>query len=199
MRNLVLALALAGCAHTGPAATGKADGPNAADYYPLAVGNSWTFDVNLLGEKSTKEMKVLRQEGGFLIDNTGARLAADAYGVRDGKRYLLRNPVEAGTTWTNVVSVSVVEHYEILAANQPCDSPAGQFEGCVVIQSSNNMGQGRVLLMEMTLAPHVGIVRLSTTLDNKGQRIPQSEFRLASYSLQKGEGAARLEAAPVAH
>ena len=106
--------------------------------------------------------------------------------MRDQKRYLLRNPIAAGTKWTNVVSVSSVEAYEITAANQPCDAPAGKWEGCVVVESRNRVEEGTVLVNEMTFAPGVGIVRLSTVLESNGKQIPQSTLALSKFNTPPG-------------
>lgn len=176
------ALALGACATTAETKKAAETGPTARDYYPLAVGTAWTYEVNLLGEKRSIDVAIERQApDGFVIDSTGAQLLVDAYGVRDQKRYLLRNPIEAGTKWTNVVSVSSVESYEILAAGQPCDAPGGSWQGCVVVESRNRVEEGKVLVNEMTFAPGVGIVRLSTVLEAGGQRIPQSSLALTRF------------------
>ena len=184
MRSLVftalLTVAATACVHTPETPEKKI--ASAADYYPLAVGTSWTYEVNLLGEKRHLDIKMTRADSsGFVEDSTGAQLTSDSFGVRDQKRYLLRNPVEAGTKCTNVVSVSSVEHYEIIAADQPCDAPAGAFTGCVIVQSTNRIEEGKVLVNEMTFAPGVGIVKLSTVLESNGQRTPQSALLLTKY------------------
>lgn len=180
--GLCVAIALGGCATTSDTKKPEAAGPSAKDYYPLEVGTRWSYEVNLLGEKRSIDVTIEKQSpDGFVVDSTGAQLMVDAYGVRDQKRYLLRNPLEAGTKWTNVVSVSSVEQYEILAADQPCDAPAGSWQGCVVVESRNRVEEGKVLVNEMTFAPHVGIVRLSTVLEANGQRIPQSSLALTAY------------------
>jgi hypothetical protein len=109
------------------------------------------------------------------------QLKADELGVRDQRRYLLQNPIEAGTKWNNVVSVSAVEHYEIVGVDQPCEAPAGHWAHCVVVESRSRVDDGRALLNEMTFAPGVGIVRLSTTLEQGGQRVPQALLLLNTF------------------
>jgi hypothetical protein len=174
---------LTGCAAAPTATRAAPAGPQAKDYYPLQVGTRWTYEVRLLGEKRSIDVSVERlTPDGFAVDSTGAQLAVDAFGVRDQKRYLLRTPIEVGTKWTNVVSVSSVEQYEILSANQPCDAPAGAWQGCVLVESRNGLEGGKVLVNEMTFAPGVGIVRLSTVLEANGQRIPQSQLALTAFS-----------------
>lgn len=191
MKRLLMlaALALSSACATTPGAKVGADKPSstAADFYPLALGTTWTYEVKLLGESRQIDVSVLRKgDDGFVIDSTGAQFLADAFGVRDQKRYLLRNPIATGTKWTNVVSVSSVEAYEIVAANQPCDAPAGQWEGCVVVESRNRVQEGTTLVNEMTFAPGVGIVRLSTVLESNGKQIPQSTLSLLKFTPPKG-------------
>ncbi|MEW5737506.1 MAG: hypothetical protein AB1938_01200 [Myxococcota bacterium] len=185
MRSFVglFACAVLGCATTAEKGKEPATlGPSARNFYPLAVGTRWSYEVNLLGEKRSIDVAIDKlTPDGFALDSTGAQLLIDAYGVRDQKRYLLRNPIEAGTKWTNVVSVSSVEHYEILAADQPCDAPAGAWKGCVIVESRNKVEEGKVLVNEMTFAPGVGIVRLSTVLEANGRKIPQSTLALTRF------------------
>lgn len=186
MKNAIALLAaglLVGCVTTSPTAPPEKQGVTAARFYPLIVGTTWTYEVNLLGEKRSIDVRLLREINGAVEDSTGAQLSADAFGVRDQKRYLLRNPIEPGTRWTNVVSVSSVEHYEILAVDQPCETPAGSWKGCVIVQSQNRVEETKVLVNEMTFAPDVGLVQIATLLDNNGTRIPQSTLRLAKYAI----------------
>ena len=158
-------------------------GTPAKDYYPLAVGNTWSYQVELLGQKQQMEVKVLKEENGVFEDSTGNQLFADAFGVRDQKRYLLRDPVQSGTEWSNVVSVSSVEHYKIVAANVACDCPAGQFQGCAVVESRNRIEEGKVLVNELTFAPKIGLIRVATLLENKGNKLPQSTLVLTKYQV----------------
>ena len=159
-------------------------GTPARDFYPLAVGNTWNYQVQLLGEKQEIEVKLLKEDNGVFEDSNHNQLFADAFGVRDQKRYLLRDPVQQGTEWSNVVSVSSVEHYKIVSAGVACDSPAGQFQGCAVVESSNRIEEGKVLINELTFAPKVGLIRISTLLENNGNKLPQSSLVLTRYQVQ---------------
>ncbi|MCU0698596.1 MAG: hypothetical protein MUC96_19005 [Myxococcaceae bacterium] len=179
-----LSLWVVGCATAGSrgGAAEAPAAPGAATFFPLAAGTTWQYEAQMLGEKRTLPVTILEVRDGVAVDSTGARLQADAYGVRDQKRYLLRDPVVAGTRWTNIVSPSSVEAYEIIAVDQPCESPAGSFSGCVVVESRNRIDEQRALVNEMTLAPKVGIVRIATTLVDGGKRVPQSELKLLSFT-----------------
>lgn len=183
--ELWVLLALSGCV-TSPTVEQRPEiaGVPSKDYYPLAVGNSWRYQIQLLGEKTEMEVKILKEENGVFEDSTGNQLFTDAFGVRDQKRYLLRDPVEVGTEWSNVVSVSSVERYKIVSANVSCDSPAGHFEGCVVVESTNRVGEGKALVNELTFAPKVGLIRVSTLLLDDGKKLPQSTLELTKYQVQ---------------
>ncbi len=180
-------LALAACTPATRAVQPTRPTISAGDFYPLAIGTSWTYEVKLLGESRSIDVSTLRKNAdGFVEDSTGAQFLVDSFGVRDQKRYLLRNPIEAGTRWTNVVSVSSIENYEIIAAGQPCEAPAGKWEGCVIVESRNRVEEGTALVNEMTFAPGVGIVRLSTVLESNGKQIPQSTLALLKFATPKG-------------
>jgi hypothetical protein len=189
MNRLILCFALALAACTTPSKTTAPTKPEitAGEFYPLSIGVTWSYEVKLLGETRMIDVTTLRKNGdGFVEDSTGAQFLVDGFGVRDQKRYLLRNPIATGTKWTNVVSVSSVEAYEIIAANQPCDAPAGKWEGCVVVESRNRVEEGTTLVNEMTFAPGVGIVRLSTVLESNGKHIPQSTLALVKFKPPEG-------------
>lgn len=186
MKRAIVAAALAalafGCASQKAAKTGDVKGTTAAGYYPLRIGSSWTYQLKFLGEQRTETVTIEKIEDGFYVDSKGARLMADAYGVRDDKRYLLREPVATGTTWTNVVSVEAVEHYKIVSAGASCAAPAGQFKDCAVVESKVRLPQG-TLINELTFAQGVGLVRIATTLETNGKQVPQATFELTSWKL----------------
>lgn len=189
MNRIILFCALAATACTTAAKATVPTKPviSAGDYYPLTIGLTWSYEVKLLGETRMIDVTTLRKNAdGFVEDSTGAQFLVDGFGVRDQKRYLLRNPIATGTKWTNVVSVSSVEAYEIIAANQPCEAPAGKWDGCVVVESRNRVQEGTTLVNEMTFAPGVGIVRLSTVLESNGKQIPQSTLALVKFTPPQG-------------
>ena len=178
------------CATQSGVAKSDVKGTNAVEYYPLKVGNSWNYDVKFLGEKHTETVLIEGVADGYFVSKSSSngaepvKLMADAYGVRDEKRYLLREPVESGTTWTNVVSVETVEHYKILSARAPCDTVAGHFTDCVVVESKVRAAQGN-LSNQMTFARGVGLVRVSTELESGGKVVPQVTLELTAYQLGK--------------
>lgn len=185
----MLALGQVGCAKRVEAEEEKppADSAKLAEYYPLAVGNSWTYAVNGRGDRPV-EVKILKEEDGFFQDSQGGLLQVDTFGVRDQKRYLLRGPVEPGRTWTNVVSVSSTERYQILQAGFPCQAPAGSFQNCVQVEARNRVDGQTTLINTLTFAPGVGIVSIQLEAERDGRRIRQTWLELTSYKVKPGQG-----------
>lgn len=177
----VLSLAI-GCAHAPPKdAQGRELEPR--DYYPLAVGNAWEYEVVALGAPPESDrVEIVKQEGGIAVDSKGQKIWSDAFGVRDDKRYLLRKPLEVGAEWTNVVSVSSTERYRVAAVGAGCAAPAGQYENCVTIESRNRIRGDDYLVNEMVFAPGVGIVRVTTTLETPTKVLPQISLRLMRFA-----------------
>jgi hypothetical protein len=178
-----------GCSRKNVEATPRARTTgDVSQYYPLAVGNRWTYRVNGREDKPVS-VEILREENGFFHDSQGGQLAVDAYGLRDPKRYLLRAPVETGHAWTNVVSVSSTERYRILEAGVPCQSPAGAFDNCVQVEGRNRINAEATLVNTQTFAPGVGLVRMQVDVEAKGQRVPQTWLELTAWQVRPQGGA----------
>lgn len=180
-----LCVCAAGCATPGGTAAKAApvaQGPKAAEYYPMSIGTRWTYAISMLGQTSEQQISLVRAEGGQVEDSTGAQFIVDGYGLRDQKRYLLRDPLDVGTKWNNVVSPSAVEHFEIVGVRQPCDAKVGPKDGCVIVEMRTRIDQDKQLLIETTYGPGTGIVRQTTTLENKGARIPQTRLELVGFA-----------------
>jgi hypothetical protein len=173
-----------------------AAGAEASEYYPLAVGNQWTYEAKVLSQRMTQTVTILKEEDGFFIDSQKGRLKVDAFGLRDDKRYLLREPIEAGRTWTNVVSVSSVEHFKIVSAGELCTVPAGTFERCVMVEIRNRSDEKVTMVNRMTFAPKVGIARIQVAVETAGKIIPQTELWLVSYRVAEAAADAASRRAP---
>ena len=170
------------CAARAPAV--RAPVGSAEDYYPLAVGNHWTYTVNFLGDRSERRVEIVAERDGYYVDNEGGQLTVDAWGVRDQKRYLLREPIRTGASWSNVVSASSVEHYRVTSVGDACRVPAGSFDRCVKVESRNRMDEQRTLVNQLTFAPSVGIVRIEVSLESGGKRVSQSALELKEFAVR---------------
>jgi hypothetical protein len=189
MRAVTLAscaVLLAACAKRVDSGAESAPVGTPAEFYPLAVGNRWVYEANFLGQQRESTVEIQGQTQGFFRDSMGGQLTVDAFGVRDDKRYLLREPLAPGRTWTNVVSVSSVEHYTILDAGLNCEAPAGKFESCVRVEVKNRVDDKTTLVNQMTFAKGVGLVRVEVWAQTQGKRIPQTQLLLKEYALKTG-------------
>ena len=192
-RWVVLAAGLLGCAHeaasppasaAAPATSGKI--PDSARYFPLAVGNRWTYEATYLGERSTRQVEVVAFRDGNYVDKDGRALRVDREGVRDQVRYLLHEPISVGATWTSVVAPGSAEHYRILSVRSPCEAPAGKFPDCVEVESrtlADPKTPARLLVNRVTFAAGVGIVRVRTALEEGTKSAPTAELVLTSFEV----------------
>jgi len=196
----VLAAGLLGCAHSSPTPEAAAPAtpapgrlPESARYFPLAVGNRWTYEATYLGEKSTRPVEIVAFRDGSYVDNSvnpdgskGRELRIDREGVRDQVRYLLHEPLTAGATWTSVIAPGSSEHYKILSVHTPCQVPAGRFPDCIEVESrtlADPKTPGRSLVNRVTFASGVGIVQVRASLEEGSRVSPTAELRLTAYEV----------------
>jgi hypothetical protein len=196
----VLAAGLLGCAHSGTSAPETAAAPPApgrlpesARYFPLAVGNHWTYEATYLNQRSTQRVEIVSFRDGSYVDNSvnpdgskGRELRIDAEGIRDQVRYLLHEPLRADATWTSVVAPGSAEHYKVISVHVPCEAPAGRFPDCIVVESrtlADPRTPGRLLVNRVTFAAGVGIVQVKTALEEGSKSAPQAELRLTSFEV----------------
>ncbi|NOZ86350.1 MAG: hypothetical protein GXP49_08780 [Deltaproteobacteria bacterium] len=160
------------------------------DYYPLRIGNTWTYEVNTLGEKTEQVITVDRKDGKFfhLSGGAGGLIYRDGYGIRDMHRYILRFPVKLGGNWESILSPDSIEYYEVTAVGKKVSVPAGSFDGCVEVLSKHSIDKTKTLVNRMTFAPGVGLVKIETELHQQGKNpVPQVVLRLARYKVAPSE------------
>lgn len=193
IRPWALALGLLGCAHhpaspasasAGQATAGRV--PEAARYFPLAVGNHWTYEATYLGARSTLQVELVAARDGAYVDRDGRALRLDREGLRDQLRYLLHEPLTVGASWTSVVAPGSAEHYRVLSLRVPCEVPAGRFPDCVEVESRTSAdptSPGRILVNRVTYAAGVGIVCVRTELEEGQRTAPTAELRLTAFEV----------------
>ena len=182
-RFAFLLLALASCKTAGTRdAPPAAPGGNPAIYYPLAVGNSWTYEYTPGARRET--IQIVGRDGPWFVDDHRGRVRADAEGVRDPDQYLLHAPLTPGARWTAVQNL-VVQHFTVTAVDATAQTRAGEFSGCVVVRNESPLPQGAgKFVTEWTYAPNVGLVQVRTqTVSNRGTQ-EQSRLDLAAYKVQ---------------
>lgn len=185
--TLLFALIAAGCATTPGAGKGSA---RARDYYPLAVGNSWTYRVTPAPpDAPLGEVKVVSEENGaFIVDFGGhqAQLGARATSISDGTRTLIEEPLEVGHAWVAVPAPSTVERYRILATDVDVKVPAGLFRGCLQVETEQEVtsreGVKGKLVGVWSYAPGVGPIHFVQKV-YVGDEPPRKnvEYRLMRY------------------
>jgi hypothetical protein len=185
---ILLAAALAACAHApGPASAATAAPPgDPATYYPLAVGNEWTWlDLSPqsgAGAPKRRTVRIVSRDGeGFYLDSERGALRSARGCIQDRSRRILCMPFEVDRTWTSIVSETSTERYQIAATGLSATVPAGTFEGCVLVRARNRAGSDAEILLETTYAPGVGPVRIETFALLGDRKIPQVKAELASY------------------
>ena len=188
-----LALACAG-APKGPATANRPaplseEGLAPADYFPLAVGNTWTYAdqspaLPPAQRGARRTVRILeRSRDGYFRDNERGELRADADCVHDRLRRLLCRPFRPGASWSSVVSVDSTERYEIAGAGETVETAAGRFERCVRVRAHNRASPSTDHVLEITYAPGVGPVRIETYAVVDGKVSPQIRAVLQSYRL----------------
>lgn len=186
--TILLPLALAaGCSAAPTVAPSSPVTGSAADYFPLAVGNEWVWDdvspqLPGGGRQAARTVRIVeRTADGWFRDSERTELRADGECVRDRLRRLLCGPLSVGNAWKSVVSVSSTERYEIVAAGERVEVPAGRWDGCVRVRAHNRAGSGTEHVLELTYAPGVGPVKLETWAIVDGVAAPQIRAVLRSF------------------
>ncbi len=187
LTRFLCCLALAACATSAPAPTpGGPPQRSPCDYYPLAVGSRWIYDVYQGAAAPGAAHEVLQvtitgTQGGFFVADPNAEWACNSDGLRDEKRSMLRAPIETGRKWSAVTGVGSTETVEILGVGNQVVVPAGTFTETVTVGVTQRIDATRTLALEITFARNVGPIRLLTKVVDSGHEIPQIETQLRSY------------------
>jgi hypothetical protein len=182
--SAVLALALlSACKSAAPKPEAPATGAvlDPAVFYPLAVGNEWTYD---LGGERRETIRIVGRDGAWFLDDHRGRLRVEREGVRDADRFLLHTPLQAGAKWTAVENL-VVQRFEVVSTQASAVTRAGTFTGCAVVRNEQPLDSRRKFVTEWTYAPGVGLVELRTRVvgaDGKAQ--DQTHLELVAYHVQ---------------
>jgi hypothetical protein len=198
----LLAAALVACAHApapAPETASAAQGtgaatartaPEVAIFFPLAVGNQWTWVDRSpragSGEPKERTVRILSRDAeGFYVDDANGALKVAHGCVQDRVRRILCAPLEADRTWTSIVSETSTERYQVAATGVTARVPAGEFTGCVLVRARNRAGPDAEVLLETTYAPGVGPVRIETFALVDGKKVPQVKAELRSYRIER--------------
>ena len=184
-RFALLLLVLASCktaqTRDEPAVT---PGLDPAVYYPLALGNSWTYEYTPGARRET--IQIVGRDGPWFLDDHRGRVRGDPEGIRDADQYLLHAPLAPGAHWTAVQNL-VVQHFTVAAIDATVKTRAGAFSKCVVVRNESPVatpqGAGK-FVTEWTYAPNVGLVQVRTQIVSPRGSQEQSRLDLAAYRVQ---------------
>lgn len=144
MKRAALAVLLLSCATTN-GTTAPAGNP-AEEFFPLAAGNAWSYDV----DGTLVILKVQARNG------DRAELADFAYEVRkDGivrtppGKYVLQWPATFGREWT----LPDGGHARISATDGRVSTPAGDYTGCVVVEEIDPLGKRTITTFARGVGP----------------------------------------------
>ena len=105
---------VAACVTTSNTSDAAAD---VAQYFPLAVGNSWSYRI-VPGPPEPQQVQILkRSDKGFFVDDRGGKLMHKTDGIFDGDRYLLQGPLVVDHSWTALPRNQGLERYRIVATD----------------------------------------------------------------------------------
>lgn len=187
------AVLLGACATTKEAPTPT---HSIGDYYPLAVGNSWTYVIKPSpSANSQATVELVGEEQGFFKMSVGGQLAARSTSITDGVRDMIREPLTVGAEWVAVPESSEVERYRIISTDADMKTPSGMFRGCIRVEMTTEIrsrdGQKGRLVGVWTYAPGVGPIHFVQTLEI-GEELPKKniEYVLVGYKVADGDVAA---------
>jgi hypothetical protein len=157
----VVTAACATSGGSGPEVVRPRANATAADYYPLANGWKWAFDVEQDGVNILATYAVLERNGDVAVVQAGDEklmyaVTPEGVAQKDGDMmgdYVIKNPLRAGTEW-NVAGgrakiTSVTEEVNV-------DS-VGRYAGCVVVEVTR---VSPMRVTRTTFAPDLGPIAL---------------------------------------
>lgn len=175
------------------------------DYFPLAVGNSWTYDVGngvatahkVVTDKKEQEdgsiMYEIKQSNymkGELWFKTTIGYSVDKYAITKylidsgSSKTILKLPVKIGDKWGKEDWLQ----YTIEKVKEPVIVPAGKFTNCIRVKETNTSGKesdGVVLIGYTYYAPNVGEIKMSGVQINKGKATKEiTASELKEYELK---------------
>lgn len=178
-----LACAL-GCATSGEAGVKHVPrvGLVAADYYPLAEGWKWAYDLEKDGEKILAIYAVTARtaEGATILAGperldyvvTPQGIAqADGAGVGD---YVLKNPLAKGATWPVVGGTA-----RVVSTTEELTVDAGHFYDCAIVEVTRTKPPR---LVRTTFAPDVGPIAIELQVQEGGKYVVTTRARLRSVT-----------------
>lgn len=170
----------------------------ATAYYPLKVGNRWTYDEVSMGKVHNTWQSTVASQGSptqFVMEVAPVTAQSSAQrrparhtlevrprGIFDGVRYVLEDPVSQGKKWMSILDVKTAEKFEVVSTHASAAVPAGRFVDCALI--TNTIAEpGEVSqVTQVTFCRDVGMVENLIRILKPGKKeIVVSHLRLLSF------------------
>jgi hypothetical protein len=177
------ALAAAGCA-TGGAASAHVPrtGLTAADYYPLAEGWKWAYDLERDGQKLLAIYSVMERttDGATILAGTEKLSYAvtpegvaqmDSRGVGD---FIIKNPLSKGATWPVAGGTA-----RVVSTTDELTVDAGHFYDCAVVEVTR---EDPPRLARTIFAPDVGPISIEVQVQENGKYVVTTRALLRSLT-----------------
>jgi hypothetical protein len=181
-----------------------ADEAAVAQYFPLAVGNRWVYEVHDRTDgapPAVEQWEVIRADQGayvvrirhsdlptggfeesFIPTDDGIKRVARETKDKAHPPHFLKGPVRVGTKWEDEDGT-----YEITATDKTVTVPAGTFAHCLEVTNLRRGGKATVITL---YAPGVGVVQREETfpiIEGSGSFHPQRQdkalLRLREWKL----------------
>jgi hypothetical protein len=180
-----VSILVSACATNGgaPAATGPRAGATAVDYYPLADGWKWAFDVEQDGMNILATYVVLERKEGIAVVQAGDEkltyvVTPDGVAQFEGNAigdYVIRNPIKPGAEWPVAGGRA-----RIASANEEVNiDSVGRYVGCVVVEVTRT-DPARVT--RTVFAPDLGPVALEMQVQEGSKFVTKARARLRAVT-----------------
>ena len=180
-----VSILVSACAASGgaPAAVGPRAGATASDYYPLADGWKWAFDVEQDGMNILATYVVLERREGIAVVQAGDEkltyvVTPDGVAQFEGNAigdYVIRNPIEQGAEWAVAGGRA-----RIASANEEVNIDSlGRYAGCVVVEVTRT-DPARVT--RTVFAPDLGPVALEMQVQEGTKFVTKARARLRAVT-----------------
>jgi hypothetical protein len=181
---LAALLAAAGCAGSGRGAGegGPRRNLTATDYYPLAPGWKWAYDLEKDGQRILAVYAVLERTGDTAVVQAGEdrltyAITPEGIAQREGAvvgDYVIKNPVAPGAEWP-VMGGSA----KVVAIGSEVTVEAGRFADCAVIEVTRS---DPVRVARTMFAPDVGPVALELQVQDGSRFVTSTRASLRSVT-----------------
>ena len=188
MPKIVVTLALLGgvlsCATAGSGIAPHVPrtGLKAANFYPLAEGWKWAYDLEKDGQKilavyAVSESAPDRATIVTGIEHLDYAITPDGIAQRDSLAvgdYVLKDPIKKGATWPVAGGTA-----KVISTTEEVTNDAGHFYDCTIVEVTRT-DPARVV--RTTFAPDIGAVAIEVLVEDAGKMIVTTRARLRSVT-----------------